>query len=470
VPAGDDYETVALLSAGDTVPVTGSPSDDYQMVGIPDGLGAYKRGDGNVVLHMNHEFTLSTQSAPYPGAPMHRGTLVSQLILDDEGNVLSGKRAWDTVYQENTFVGPAADTSNATRAFGRFCSGSLSGSESGLDRPIYFTNEEVDGANGFDPAGGQSVAIFDGEAHALPKLGRFSKENTLVMPDTGPLTVVMSMEDGPASPDSQLYMYVGLKYHTPGASALRRNGLDNGKLYVFAGNNPSKNAELDLQDGTTSGRWVEIQNAAGMTDAQLEVAADAAGAFAFVRIEDGAFSKTSNKDFFFVTTGGNKAAGNELGRLYHLKLNGGDPTGTAVLRVVYNADQVIAEGGDIAISPDNIDTSDRYLMIDEDGTPQSRLVMQALGREGGIWRFDLNGGGSKVDADSAKFVAELAPPGADGIPVPVPGTWESSGIIDASAFFGEDTWLVDVQAHSPTTAPVTGTVEDGQLLLLRPAD
>jgi hypothetical protein len=31
-----------------------------------------------------------------------------------------------------------------------------------------------------------------------------------------------------------------------------------------------------------------------------------------------------------------------------------------------------------------------------------------------------------------------------------------------------NSWLFDVQAHPPTRAPAPGTVEDGQLLLMRP--
>ncbi len=46
------------------------------------------------------------------------------------------------------------------------------------------------------------------------------------------------------------------------------------------------------------------------------------------------------------------------------------------------------------------------------------------------------------------------------------GVWETSGIIDTAALFGAGSWLFDVQAHSPTTAPTPNTVEDGQLLLL----
>jgi hypothetical protein len=50
---------------------------------------------------------------------------------------------------------------------------------------------------------------------------------------------------------------------------------------------------------------------------------------------------------------------------------------------------------------------------------------------------------------------------------------ESSGIVDASAFFGPGSWLLDVQAHGSNvdedTTSEPGTVikrEDGQLMLL----
>jgi hypothetical protein len=104
-------------------------------------------------------------------------------------------------------------------------------------------------------------------------------------------------------------------------------------------------------------------------------------------------------------------------------------------------------------------------MINEDGTTESRLVMASKGRDGSIWRFELKK--HRVDLGTAKRVAELDPPGWDGVAVG-PGIWETSGIIDASRVYGKDWWLSDVQAHSPTAAPAPGTVEDGQLFLLRP--
>lgn len=350
------YETVKLLSVGDTVPETSQPGKEYQMVGIPDGLGAHGNGDGTAAVYMNHELTGSTLSEPVLSDPLNKGALVSKLIVDEDGTVLLGERAYDTVYNENLFVGPAAAVGNTTRPFSRFCSGSLAGPEDGFDRYIYLTNEEEGTpANTFDTLGGVTVAIFDNELHTLPKLGRFAWENTLVQPNQGSRTVIMGMEDGPAALDpavenSQVYMYVGKKDRRAGASVLRRNGLDNGKLYVLAPAEPADSSEAAFAGGTIEVEWVEIPNAGDLAEAQLEAASDEAGAIRVARPEDGAFNKRDRNEFFFVTTGG-AAGANELGRLYSLRIHPGNPTKNGELTVVYNADEVIDGGGDIAISP-----------------------------------------------------------------------------------------------------------------------
>jgi hypothetical protein len=478
VPIGGEYEVDALFSVDDQVPLIGDASKTYRMVGIPDGLGAHPNGDGTSTLYMNHELTSANQSQPVVGGAINRGAIVSKWILDAAGNPIAGKRAYDWVYDENTLVGPAPEVGNSTRPVSRFCSGSLAGRAQGLDRPMYFTNEEESTpANTFDGLGGLSVAIFGNELHTLPRLGRFAKENTVVQGTTTNVTVIISLEDGPATLDpaaenSQLYMYVGKQERQPGSSALRRNGLDNGELYVLAPTNPADSSEAAFTSGSINVKWVHIPNAGSLSNAELEAASDAAGAFRFARPEDGAFNVKDRDELFFVTTGDASVAANTLGRLYSLQLTPGDPRGTGTLHVVYNADQILAAGGDVAISPDNIDASARYLMINEDGTGASRPVMASKGRDGSIWRFKVvnKRKPSKpvgVDASTATRVAELDPPGRDGVAVG-PGIWETSGIIDASALFGANWWLSDVQAHSPTAAPAAGTVEDGQLFLLRP--
>ena len=126
---------------------------------------------------------------------------------------------------------------------------------------------------------------------------------------------------------------------------------------------------------------------------------------------------------------------------------------------------------DTAISPDNLAASRRFLMINEDGTTESRAVMAAKGRDGSIWRFELvKGPVQAVGIDPlGTRVAQLDPPGRDGVPVG-PGVWETSGITDTSHLFGRGSWIFDVQAHPPTIAPGVNTWEDGQLLLLSPTD
>ena len=61
-----------------------------------------------------------------------------------------------------------------------------------------------------------------------------------MQPARGKLTVIMGMEDGPATDprgdNSQLYLYVGEKDSSAGATVLERNGLVGGTLYVFTPN------------------------------------------------------------------------------------------------------------------------------------------------------------------------------------------------------------------------------------------
>jgi Alkaline phosphatase PhoX len=467
VSISPEYVAVPILSAGDRVPHTSVPSKQFQMIGVPDGLGAYKAGGGCVVIYMNHEVGGTAISEPVIGEALYRGAFVSKFVLSAQAGVLSGEPAYDVIVDPAGNEVPPARIGNSTPVFVRLCSGSLSWLDAGFDRPIYFCGEENAAPGTFDGKGGLALAIFDKKAYTLPHLGHFPRENTLVRPHPTPETVMILMEDGSAA-DSQLYMYVAQKDFTPGASPLARNGLVGGKFYAFAANTAGVNTEANFLSGSIAGHWVEIVGVVSMNESQLEAAADAAGAFGFIKSEDGAWSKHEKDEFFFNSTGG--AAGNLYGRTYRLKLNEDDITGPCTLTILYNADQVIAAGDDIALSPDNIDVSKDYVMVCEDGAGPTRTLMAQIGREGQIWRYDLK------NNYAATPVVSLNPPGRDGVVVgpapgfaPVgPGVWETSGIIDAEHCYGRNSWLFNVQAHPPTTAPGTNTVEDGQLLLLLP--
>lgn len=468
VAVSPDYVIQPLLSVGDQVPNTSDPTKTYQMIGIPDGLGATKGHGNTTILYMNHELGNTVLSEPNVGGTTNRGAFVSRLVLDKKGHVISGERAYDVVHdEENGLVLPAPEVGNTTPGFGRFCSGSLAYKEAGFDRPIYFANEESGPGQVFDPKGAMVWAVFDKEIHSLVNHGRFAWENALVRPDKGEWTVVMGMEDGPNTPDNQLYMYVGKKSKAPGASVLSRNGLDTGKLYTFVANAGSPINETAFISGSITGQWVELSDQDSVSAADLEIESDAKGAFGFIRIEDGAWSKTDKNTFYFVTTG--SGTGNALGNAYEVKFDKNNILGTTKISVIYNGDAVAAAGGDIGFAPDNIDVSKDYLMVQEDGTAQSRPEYAKRARDGSIWRHDLK------NNFAAKRIVELNPPGTEILspatvpPTVGPGIWETSGIIDATDFFGRDSWLFVVQAHGPSIAPAPNTVEDGQLLLMLPS-
>src|ERR671910_2692312 len=112
VPVGSEYDVEALFSVNDKVPEASNPSLNYRMVGIPDGLGAHPNGDGTSTLYMNHEFGFTALSEPVVGGPKNRGAIVSQWILDEDGDPTAGRRACDTIFEEDTLVGPAPVVGN----------------------------------------------------------------------------------------------------------------------------------------------------------------------------------------------------------------------------------------------------------------------------------------------------------------------------------------------------------------------
>ena len=492
------YVVEPILSVGDTVPRASNPAQQFQMIGIPDGLGMYQINQFNAMLFVNHEVTNTALTRPIIGESRVRGTFVSAYRMERlRRGVLNGDLAFTQIYNGSTLVGPLAREDNTTPAFSRFCSGAVAGVREGFDRNIYFTGEESDAPSTFDSRGGSAVAIFDNKAYLLPDMGHLPWENLLPMPriDTGLYTnktVIMLMEDGPAStPYCGLFLYVGTKDKNS-ADPLVKNGLVGGQFYVLRSLDEDYNSEPDFygEGSAVQGEWVRIPNIAPKTYSQLKDAAIAQDFFRFSRVEDGAWSKTSKTDFYFVTTGGDGFVGdgtgkNHLGRMYHVAMDPQNPLGFVTLEVIGDADH--SRHADLPLSPDNIDTSARYIMVNEDGHSTTRPVMAQRKRDGSIWRYDL----WDVTAPPLR-VAALTAMGRDGVyanpgsvttPTTLPttptfttskynitqrGIWETSGIIDTNSIFGDDTFVFNVQAHGPTAAPAPDTVEDGQILILLP--
>lgn len=67
------YYSQRLLSVGDTVPESSDASKQYQVVGIPGGLGAHKNTGARSTVFMSHELVYNALRAGGRGTAESRG-------------------------------------------------------------------------------------------------------------------------------------------------------------------------------------------------------------------------------------------------------------------------------------------------------------------------------------------------------------------------------------------------------------
>ncbi len=461
-----------IATAGQEIPATGGAEGAvFRIVGVPDGMGVHRleggAEKGKLVLLVNHELhkTDGGRAGPLPA-----GARVSELILgyrrlgeESRVEVISGRYAI-----ERLWIGEVpARLDPVPSGLASLCSACLAAESVGFDRPIFLTGEESVGSATMDGRGGQAFAVFGGDAYALARIGRASWENIVAVPFTGEKTVIFPLEDGPSDGDglhSQLYMYVGDKNRSA-SDPLARNGLNNGKTYVFAATDTSlaSEATFKVKGRTISGRWSEVAWDPNQTDFDFDAASRKAGASAFIRIEDGSADPVTPGSFYFVTTGTPETV-NPLGRLYHLQFDPSNPTGPASLTLVL-------DGSEGIVSPDNIDINRHgELMLLED--PGYNLASDlGLTRDSSIWVYNLRSAKleriAEIDREAARAHALAADPGnSSRVSSDTPGGWEASGIIDAEAWLGRGSWILDVQAHSLRIVPENETVQGSQILYL----
>jgi hypothetical protein len=417
VPTASGVQVDAIMSAGDIL-------GGYQMSGIPDGLGAYRDGQ-QVTVVMNHELGRS-----FPNNPPGVDTRISRLEID---------RATRTVHAaEYLFTGQ--------EGFERFCSSTL---EMISGRPFYFTGEEAVPIAGQPPGpshDGSSI-VLDPETgmwRETAHFGHFQHEN--VVPLDLDEWVFLSSEDDFRPGPSYLYAYIADDFN----EALR--GIDGG-LHVWKADDPAENENSAVVKGDPiPGHFVPITRAENANSTALKNAATAKNAFRFDRLEDIAVQPNKHGRTFIADTG--KPPSTARGRVYQFDVDKHDPT-QATLKMILNGDD---PDNDDIYNPDNLAASKKVLMIQED-------------RESAFRDPPFSGGYSRVmeyrfSDGSLRSVARVDTP-----PALRPGTWESSGIIDADHVLGKNWWLLDVQAHSttapqpgPTLTPNSSVGEDGQLL------
>jgi hypothetical protein len=467
-PVAPGVRARPIITVGETL------RNGYRFESIPDGIAIHrsKRQFLSVDVYVNHETSL----VPFPVFPPttffdYTNAMVSKLTLSRlGGGVLDGSYA---IPSEANYQ--------------RFCSNFLAGREHGFERELLLTNEEAtdfvyrtgiawpvnEPADPRVPEQAGVVVALDvatGEYRTIYGMGRHNHENSVALPGERPF--VLSGDDTFSAPSSQLYAY------TATSAAAVWN--DEGTLWAFKSTDPAVNDYGDLGLGeSVAGTFVAVPREIAVGDqAALERWSNENGVFQFIRLEDIAYDRSDPSRVYLADTGEPRAISNGAtdpalqklvrgpsgtmgpypnGRIFVLELDDRGAAGTpagARLSVLVDGDALPAGAIDAIHQPDNLETTKRSLLIQEDPGSQNQYALPAgEGKTSArIWRYDLASGDlevvARVDQSQDTTGARL-------------GAWESSGIIDASKAFGPGWFLVDVQAGTISLDRVEGPDEMG---------
>jgi hypothetical protein len=406
-----------LLTVGDSVNLKpdGTP---YRLVGIPDGTGAYDNGNGTFTWLVNHELGAGDGIARAHGG---KGAFVSRWIVrKSDLTVLYGEDLIKTVYHWDTATSAYAIPA-VPPTFGRFCAAELApisafhdaATSTGFNGYLFLNGEEAG-----DEGKGYAHGV-DGVSYDLPRLGKFSWENSVANPKAQPKTIVAGFDD---SPPGQLYIYVGTK--TKAGKNVDRAGLTNGNLFgVKVTGFPAEIAASGIPTGTAFTLHA-FGNVEGTTGAALQAASNAAGVTNFLRPEDGGWDASNPNDLYFVTT----ASFTGFSRLWRLRFTDiANPEAGGTIDLLLDG----TEGGKMF---DNMSVNSKgQIHLQEDVGGQDHL--------GKTWRYD-------IATDKLTLILQANPalftPGAPGF---LTRDEEASGVVDAKDILGAGWFLAVNQAH-----------------------
>jgi len=384
-----------------------------------------------------------------------------------------------------------------------------------------------------------------GQYHTIYGMGRHNHENDVAIPgyddlvvmsgdDTftsGPLTIPAGgpIAGGTVMPaQSQLYSYMA-----PDTDSLLA---DDGDLWAFVSDTAGVNdyydfipnsgetitghfikvpkniatgldtdgSELKAADvgfpapGTTAGWQRDLRTTAtlGIDGPQwvLEYWSDLNKVFQFVRVEDIAYDKRPGmSNVVYIADTGRASSSphgqgvSTNGRIWKMVLDPNDPTKVSSMSLFVDGDDNDVKTLTEIHQPDNLETTATGLLVTEDpgGNNQFPAGSPSPATPARLWYVPFSGSGEGTPAVVAKVdhSADGGPTDVDGRSAGAWGSWETSGIVDASAAFGPGAFLIDVQAHTlwvekalgPDTFIDAETVnpdftykrEGGQLLLIR---
>jgi hypothetical protein len=438
-----------------------------ELQGIPDGIGFRPGAEaGTVDVYVNHEET----HVPFFGTADFQDASVTGWTLNGDGEIVGAEVAIPS-----------------SAGYLRFCSSFMAGPGEGFSTYTYFTNEEtndvVDVPSGVpyrpDPSvapqrqAGYAVALNTdtGEYTQIAGMGRYNHENTVAIPGGWNQFALLSTDDTFSAPSSQLYMYLANQeqhiWQDKGSLwAFQVTRTDEGRVDPFDPYNGA-NDYLDIDPGDDwQGRFIRVPEEIAKDPPQtaLENWSNENNVFQFIRLEDLTYDRNNPRVVYVSDTGATRVVPDPAtGRMQR------GPSGTvgqadsgSVFAFEFNAKNprkvdhfwVLAQGDDTAVgafvgfhNPDNLGTSEKSLMVQEDTGPPNPNSR--------IWRYDLA-------TEAWSVVAQVTDDGS-----------ESSGIVDASHWYGDGAWLLDIQAHDfwvehepSEDGSYTKKQEAGQLLIM----
>ena len=444
MPAG--ASATPIISVGEEI-------GDFLFEGIPDGVGIRPGPDKHSMdVYVAHEQTI----IPFFNERDFQSASVSKLTLSTKAGPGQG-----SISAASVAIGPEA-------GFQRFCSAFMGGPADGLDDYVFFVGEETSEVLDGEELGFNVVLNTEtGDFTAVPGMGRLNHENTVIIPGGWDELAMVTTDDTFSAGTSQLYMYTAADQDAIFADegelwALQITGVDGVALADPFDPFNGANDYLDLDVGESfQGEFIPVPREVALDDqTALEEWSNANNVMQFIRLEDVATDKNDPLTVYIADTGGTRivpddATGRMLrgpggtvgfadnGRIFEMVMNPDDPRIVDSLTILADGD--VDPDSPVyvpMVSPDNIDTSKKSLMVQEDADDAK------------IWQLRLRQGDWRV-------VATVNDP--DG---------ESSGIVDASTWLGGGRWLLTVQAHSTfideevDEEGVTVKREDGQLLML----
>jgi hypothetical protein len=517
---------VAAGARAHAIVTVGEVLGDYRFEAIPDGISLRRGPSSSVEVFVNHE--TSRVAFPYVAA----GPTAANSLNDFDNSQLSRL----VLSRHDGAVLDAEMVITSAERFHRFCSNFLATREHGFSRDILFTNEEATdwvfrAGQGPEwtqpiPAGtpnaeqlGVVVAydVTSGARKPIYGMGRLNHENSVAIPGLDEILVLTGDDTFTTNPaQSQIYGYTAAS-----ADAVWN---DEGTLWGFRATDwRTFNDYYDFAPGAgtdITGDFVQIPAPAAKGDqTALEQASDALGVFEFVRVEDMAYDRRNPNIVYIADSGRANAAngtgvsydtaGNRVetpatfasrnGRIWRMVLDPNDPRRVRSLSILIDGDDIPLASQDPAASlaaihnPDNLETTRNSLLITEDPSSANQYPI-ASGNTARVWWHHLRGAkrgtrevAFKVDQSADQGLTDRDPT-TQTPPGPVPpgfglgaaGSWEASGIVDVSRWFGSGWFLIDVQAHTlwvdiapgpdvvaPAGPDWTYKREGGQLLLVR---